>query len=366
MGWVRRGHSYREAARRWRVSVHTVARWVQRAKGCELARMDWADRPRGNRQPAWRTPAVVVRTIVRARRRLQAHDALGEHGPEAIRRWLQQTGQRAPSARTIARILASRGLSGQERWRRPPPPKGWYLPDVACGRAELDQIDIVEGLQLRGATAVEVLNALSLWGRLAASWPQPRVRTDAVLRGLREHWQRWGRPAYLQCDNDTVFSGAHAQRAYLGRLVHWCLCVGVTPVFTPPYEFGFQAGIEAYNRRWQERVWRRWRHRNHTALRKRSTAFVQAYIARQDRSQPAPGRRPWQGRGPRGSGGKQGAATAPTRRPQRGRPVCSVPPGRRPLGPSTCALRGVGRSATRQRLRSLTAQSNPATAARYS
>jgi hypothetical protein len=159
----------------------------------------------------------------------------------------------------------------------------------------LDQIDIVEGLQLRGATAVEVLNVLSLWGRLAASWPQPRVRTDAVLRGLRAHWQRWGRPDYLQCDNDTVFSGAHAQRAYLGRLVHWCLCVGVTPVFTPPYEFGFQAGIEAYNRRWQERVWRRWRHRNHTALRERSAAFVQAYIARQDRSQPAPGRRPWQG-----------------------------------------------------------------------
>ena len=59
----------------------------------------------------------------------------------------------------------------------------------------------------------------------------------------------------------------------------------VIPVFAPPLEVGFQAIIEAYNRRWQERVWQRWRHPNLRSLRGRSDAFVQAYQQRKRRDQ---------------------------------------------------------------------------------
>ncbi len=55
---------------------------------------------------------------------------------------------------------------------RTPPPAGWYLPEVAAGRAELDSFDIVEGLALEGGLRVEVLNAVSLWGGLPGAWPQ--------------------------------------------------------------------------------------------------------------------------------------------------------------------------------------------------
>ena len=34
--------------------------------------------------------------------------------------------------------------------RRPPPPIGWYLPEVVSGVSELDSFDTIEGLVLRG------------------------------------------------------------------------------------------------------------------------------------------------------------------------------------------------------------------------
>jgi hypothetical protein len=219
----------------------------------------------------------VVRAILRLRRHLVRHDALGEHGPQAIHQQLRASGQLAPCARTIARWLARLGHSGRERWRRPAPPKGWYLADVASGRAEVDSADVVEGLRLRRGGRVEVLNVLGLWSQQPDSLVARGITTTAVMAQLAARWQREGCPAYAQFDNDTIFSGAHARRAYFGRLVHWCLCLGVTPIFAPPAELGFQAAIEAYNRRWQDRVWRRWRHRSRPDLQRRSDAFVHAY-----------------------------------------------------------------------------------------
>lgn len=278
---VRRGRPYREVARRHKISLGTVAAWVKRAAGQALNEVDWADRSHRRRGCAGGTPVEVVRAILRWRRHLKDRDALGEYGPEAIRRHLVAEGLVAPCARTIARWLKRKGCSGVERWRRNPPPKGWYLPAVAQGKAELDGVDVVEGLRLRSQGRVEVLNLLAVWDGLCESHPAKHIHTPDVREMLERHWRQHGLPRYLQMDNDTIFSGAHAQRDYFGRLVHWCLCVGVIPVFTPPATLGFQAGIEAYNRRWQEKVWRRWRHPSLVRLRERSAAFVSAYNQRQ-------------------------------------------------------------------------------------
>lgn len=288
---VRAGRSYRQVARRFQVGVATVALWVQRAQGRALARVEWrdrADRPRRVR----RTAPRLVRLILRIRQQLARHDALGEHGPDAIRGRLLALGERAPCARTIARWLARSGVSRQERWRRPPPPKGWYLPAFAAGRAEVDSVDVIEGVGLRDCGRFEVLNTLSLLGHLPDSTVARRITTTVTINELAARWRRDGLPHYAQFDNDTIFSGAHVQRRYFGRLVHWCLCLGVIPVFAPPAELGFQAAIEAYNGCWQRRVWRRWRHRHRADLQRRSHAFVQAYRDTKGSTQGRL-RRPW-------------------------------------------------------------------------
>ena len=88
-------------------------------------------------------------------------------------------------------------MDSKPRTRRPPPPTGWYLPDVAAGKAELDSIAIVEGLVIRDGPHVEVLNAVSLHGGLPASWPVASPVTAALtVASLVEHWRAVGLPGY--------------------------------------------------------------------------------------------------------------------------------------------------------------------------
>src|SRR5499426_3951795 len=216
-------------------------------------------------------------------------------GP-AIYRELAARGHRgAPAVRTIGRILERRGaLDGGRRMRRPPPPRGWYLPDVAAGRTELDSFDTVEGLTFEGGLRIEVLNVVSLHGGLPGSWPQPLVTAKTVVEVLVEHWRAFGLPAYAQFDNDTVFQGSHHGQDSLGRVVRTCLQLGVTPVFAPPQESGFQAAIENFNGRWHAKVWLRFHHESLADLQQYSARYVAAYRRRAAvRIETTPARRPF-------------------------------------------------------------------------
>jgi hypothetical protein len=277
--FVRRGGGLREASRRFNCSASTVCFWVRRARNQRLARVDWSDRPSGSAVPANRTVRAVEQRIVRVRRWLGRHDALGYIGPEAVRRTVVAQGMAsAPSARTIARILRRCGVLPQKHRRQPPPPPGWYLPAVADGRSELDQLDVVEGLHLRGAGAVEVLTGVSLWGKLALAVPiLAPWRIETITTVLHHHWRQWGAPSYLQLDNDTRFAGSTRAVRRLGRFVRFCLAHGVVPVFTPPRETGFQAAVESFNGLWQQKLWQRFRHRHLGELRARNHAFLAAH-----------------------------------------------------------------------------------------
>lgn len=268
----------RGAARQFGCSVSTAWLWTQRAQCQRLERVDWSDRPRGRAVPVNRTPRALEQRIVRLRRWLARYDPLGYVGAEAIRRRLLRRGGPAPSARTIARILHRAGLTSQKRRRHPPPPPGWYLPGVAAGEAELDQLDVVEGLHLRGTGPVEVLTGISLWGKLALAAPSGTGwRVATITAVLQAHWGRWGAPGYLQMDNDTRFAGSTRAVRRLGRLIRFCLAAGVVPVFVPPREIGFQAAIESFNALWQAKVWRRFHHHDLRQLRQRNRAFLQAH-----------------------------------------------------------------------------------------
>lgn len=142
-------------------------------------------------------------------------------------------------------------MVGRRRVRRPPPPKGLYLPRVAQRKVELDSGDLVEGLVIRGGQEVEVFNLISLHGGLTNSFVKTCWTTDTVLKSLQLHWREHGRPSDMPFDNDTVFQGPHRYADVFGRVTQMCLQLGVTPVFAPR-ENGFQASIEAYNGRWQQ------------------------------------------------------------------------------------------------------------------
>jgi hypothetical protein len=241
-------------------------------------------------------PDPLVKRILLLRAWLKDHCPLGEFGAEAIRRQLQlQKASPLPCTRTIERILDRAGLlTCRHRRRFAPPPPGWYLPELAEGQVELDTFDFVEDLAIRSGPSIAVLNGISLYGSLAVAWPQTSFTTGDVLACLPAHWRDLGLPGYAQFDNDTRFQGPHSLSGHLGRVVHLCLCLGVTPIFTPPRETGFQAKIESFNHLWQAKVWRRRLYVGLADLQQQSRKFIRAHRQRHAATiESAPSRQPW-------------------------------------------------------------------------
>jgi hypothetical protein len=271
----------RAIAARFRVSVGTVSYWVAHAEGKRLDRVCFDNRPPGR---AWnRTGAQLETSIVSIRATLREHSVLGEYGGDAIRQALHValSMPEPPARSTIYRVLTRRGLlDGAHRLRRPAPPKGWYLPDLACGRAELDSFDFIEDLKIAGGPLVDVLTGTSLHGALAEAWVMERPSARATLQALVERWRRDGLPTYAQFDNDTIFQGAHQFADTVGRISRLCLALGVIPVFAPPREPGFQNAIEGFNGLWQSKVWQRHHFPDVEALASVSARYIAAYRAK--------------------------------------------------------------------------------------
>jgi hypothetical protein len=275
---VRAGHSLRDVAVAFGVSVGTVFAWVERVRGQRIDRAEFANRKPGR---AWnRTAIKLEQRIVDVRSRLREKSVLGEFGADAIGLALREDPRIAqvPARATIHRVLARYGaLDGVHRQRRPAPPKGWYLPDVALGQAELDSFDFIEDLKIADGPLVSVLTGTSLHGALADAWVMPQPGAQLTLEALLGRWRAEGLPAYAQFDNDTIFQGAHHHADAVGRISRACMALQVTPVFAPPREPGFQNAIEGFNALWQSMVWQRHHCPNVASLEGFSARYIAAY-----------------------------------------------------------------------------------------
>ena len=212
--------------------------------------------------------------VLDLRRSLQTSD-LGEVGAVAIhQKLLERHLAQSPSVRTIGRILERRGvLDGRRRTRRPPPPTGWYLPDVVGRFAEVDAFDVVE-VVLKEDADVQVLNGISLHGSLLASWPRQTIRATNTLEFILGHWRAFGLPTYAQFDNDTRFQGPHLYPNSLGRIIRLCLSLQVVPSFRPAAKPASSL-IESFNGVVKPKCGRA-QHASLHALRERSDRYIAA------------------------------------------------------------------------------------------
>src|ERR1039458_1923 len=117
---VRQGRSQREVARRFRVSLHTVQRWLARAGELPLEVVDWSSRPHTPQKGANKPSAKVEREICALRKKFETHSALGFTGALTIHDALQGSDvpDPVPSVRTIGRILHRHGFLDRRRRTR--------------------------------------------------------------------------------------------------------------------------------------------------------------------------------------------------------------------------------------------------------
>lgn len=289
---VRAGRALRAVAKELGVGVSTVSLWVTRSAGQRLQQFSFTDRKRGR---AWnrKEPALEQR-ILQMRAQLREHSVLGEYGADAIERTLREDRTSVPVSRaTINRVLKRHGATDAHgRVRRPAPPKGWYLPPVAAGWAEVDSFDFIEDLKIAAGPLVNVLTGKSLHGALTDAWVLGQPSAKGCVPCLLRRWQHDGLPDYAQFDNDTVFQGAHQFAHTIGRISRLCLALEVIPVFVPPLEHGMQNLIESFNGLWQAKVWQRYQVAGAAELQARSDAYIVAHRARTaETAEAAPPRR---------------------------------------------------------------------------
>lgn len=289
---VRTGMSIRQAALKFGFSKSVVAFWMERTRGQRLDRAHLTNRKRGG---AWNRTAFDVEQRIAGLRIALRESVLGEYGAKAIKVALHAEMRKGePSEATINRALSRLGLQdGVRRLRQPAPPKGWYLPSVHAGLAEIDCFDFIEDLKIADGPLLDVLTAKSLHGALTDAWALETMSAKGTVPCLLARWQRNGRPTYAQFDNGTVFQGAHHFANAVGRISRLCLQLEVIPVFVPPLEHGMQNTIESFNALWQAKVWQRYRVAHLVELQARSEQYIAAHRARtQTLAEAAPARRP--------------------------------------------------------------------------
>jgi hypothetical protein len=250
--------SIRQVAKQFHVSKSSVQRLVKFAGNSRLDRIDFDNKKSGTRKPKNKTSPKLEKHVLSIRKRLKEKSILGLHGADAIRDEMIRRGETIiPARRTITNILKRHGqIDKRTKIRRPPPPSGWYLPDLVNRKVELDSFDIVEGLYLHGGTEVQFFNGISLHGSLIHSFPMDVINTENTVQMLISHWQQFGLPKYVQFDNDMVFQGSGKPNT-VGKVIRLCLSLDVIPVFVTPYEQGFQGKIERFNGELQTHFWRR-------------------------------------------------------------------------------------------------------------
>jgi hypothetical protein len=262
-----------------------------------LAVVDWSERSHVAHHIANKTTADMERRVCALRKELESKAALGFSGAQSIHEALQggkDVGP-IPSVRTIGRILRREGfLDHARRIRHAAPPAGWYLPGLAERRVDVDCLDVIEDLRMDGVGLFQVFTARTLWAPLAGAWPGAVASTAFIIEALQAHWKHKGLPKLAQFDNDVRFQGGHNHPDVIGRVMRLCLALGVTPVFVPPLEMGFQGLMEHFNGLWQQKVWARFHHESMAALGHRSQRFILAYGQRLARTREVyPRRRPF-------------------------------------------------------------------------
>jgi putative transposase len=275
---VRKGLSQRAVAREFQVDHSVVRRWVKHAGAQRLDRVDFSSKPPVPKTIR-RTSPEVEQLILDVRKWLQKESALGEYGPTAIHAELvSRKIKHPPGTTTIKRVLRRHGvLDCKRRVRRLAPPPGWYLPEVAAGRMEIDSCDVIEDLKLDNGPLVDVFNVVAILGKSIRSWPvESPMLGEFACSAIVRHWQDTGLPHFVQFDNDPRFTGGARWPDTLGTMIRVCLALGVTPVFAPPREHGMQNAIEATNARWTEKVWRRFHHADLKALQGCSSRYQAA------------------------------------------------------------------------------------------
>jgi hypothetical protein len=219
---------------------------------------DFTDHSRAPLRSPRRLTPEVEQVIVATRQALEAGATpatrYGLLGAPAIRGQLQRLQvEPLPSAATIQRVLARRGLThpvgaGHDA--------AYYPWPVAWEINAIQATDIITK-HLRGGGVVQNFHTIDLASH-AVCLTEHADKSGASARAhLLRAWAELGRPFLQQFDNESTFGGGPVRPRVLGQVVRLCLFCQVEPLFIPVYEAKRNYQIETFHSLWVAAFWSR-------------------------------------------------------------------------------------------------------------
>ncbi|MBW6481027.1 MAG: helix-turn-helix domain-containing protein [Bacteroidales bacterium] len=143
---------------------------------------------------------------------------------------IERMGLKSPSISTINRILKRNNLihtSSIEQRKGIEYPSHFTL---------VQQMDLVGPRYLTGGVRFYFQNIIDIGNHHVGIYPIRDKRSITIARSIVRFWTTYGKPDYLQMDNELAFRGSNRHPRSLGIVLRLALSQGVTPIFIPPSE----------------------------------------------------------------------------------------------------------------------------------
>jgi len=98
-----------------------------------------------------------------------------------------------------------------------------------------------------------------------------------VCNCLIKFWKSFGKPDFLQMDNDLSFWGSLNKPTAVGKVIRICLLLGITPVFIPKKEPWRNGVIEHFNNKMQQAILNSGKFENVDSIKKAADDFCKIH-----------------------------------------------------------------------------------------
>ena len=236
-----------------------IYKWLKRAKS---GKPEWFfDVSRAPHNQPCKIDKELEQAIVNSRIKLSKRDTPQTQyafcGAIAIHQELDSLGFRIkPALSTINRVLKRNDLIAQQGKDAKKRSSKQYYPEIKARHpGHLHQLDLVTPRYIKGFGAVISVNRIDVYTSQANLEQYRSKGADSIISFIIKDWKTFGRPRYLQLDNEASFRGSLYHPRTFGKLSRFCLNFGVELVFIPFNEPWRNAHIESFNSRFDKMLW---------------------------------------------------------------------------------------------------------------
>ncbi|MBU2444602.1 MAG: DDE-type integrase/transposase/recombinase, partial [Bacteroidetes bacterium] len=185
--------------------------------------------------------------IVSIRKQLESTE-YSQIGAISIQWGFQQLGEAPPEIWTIKR----------NKLKRQPEKRKSKNHEYPCGDyLNVQQMDFVGPRYITNYGRIYWLNIIDVDTHCVHVNPVKGKAAENVLPCLIRFWQDFGRPDYLQLDNELSFRGSNRYPHSFGEIIKFSLTQKVTVLFIPPREPWRNGVIEKFNDTFDKKFFRK-------------------------------------------------------------------------------------------------------------